>query len=88
MGNKIFIGGLNYQTTERDLFHELSKYGKVISIRLVTEKESGRSRGFAFATFIDENNANNAIEKMNNTMFDGRRVGVKPSIDKKDSPEG
>jgi len=81
--NKIFIGGLNYQTSERALFHELQKHGKVISIRIVTEKETGRSRGFGFATFATPEEAEGAIKNMNNTIFDGRRIGVKPSIDKK-----
>lgn len=81
--NKVFIAGLDYKTSERDLFHKLSTIGKVVSIRLVTEKETGKSRGFAFATFATEQDAQKAIELLNNTVFEGRRIGVKEAIDKK-----
>ena len=83
MKNKVFIGGLNYQTTEIALFDELSKYGKVISIRIVTDRETGKSKGFGFAAFETEESATKAIEGLNNQMFEGRRIGVKPNIDKK-----
>jgi RNA recognition motif-containing protein len=80
--SKIFIGGLNYNTTEEDLRQELEKFGKVLSIRIVTDFDSGRSKGFGFATFADAEMANNAIENLNNQVFDGRRIGVKIAIDK------
>ena len=83
MKNKVFVGGLNYQTTEKSLFDELSKYGKVISIRIVTDKDSGRSKGFGFATFETDEEASKAIEGLNNQMFEGRRIGVKPNIEKR-----
>jgi len=80
--NKIFIGGLNYQTTEQSLLAELQKYGKVISIRIVTDRESGKSKGFGFATFETDDQATKAIEGLNNQIFESRRVGVKPNIEK------
>lgn len=83
MKNKVFIGGLSYQTTEESLIQELQKYGEVSSIRIVTDKETGRSKGFGFATFKTEEQASKVIECLNNQMFEGRRIGVKPNIDKK-----
>lgn len=80
--DKIFIGGLNYRTTEDLLLAELQKYGSVTSIRIVTHRDTGVSRGFGFATFKDEEAAKKAIEGMNNTVFDGRRIGVKEAIDR------
>lgn len=82
MNNKIFIGGLSYETTESTLKEELSKYGQVISIRIVTHTETGKSRGFGFATFREAKEAQDAIAGLDNTIFEGRRVGVKESIER------
>lgn len=83
MNNKIFIGGLSYNTTEESLSAKLDEYGKVIAIRIVTNVETGRSRGFGFATFENSSQAEDAISKLNNEMFEGRRVGVKIAIERK-----
>lgn len=82
MNNKIFIGGLNYATTEITLRDELEKYGKIVTLRVITDRETGQSKGYAFATYEDSNYAEKAIEALNNTMFEDRRIGVKPSIEK------
>jgi len=82
MGNKIFIGGLNYATTEQALLSELKKYGEVLSIRIVTDKETGKSKGFGFATLKSIEQVGLVINGMNNTIFEGRRVGVKEAIEK------
>ena len=83
MKNKIFIGGLNYQTSEEVLLAEISKFGEVLSLRIVTDRETGRSKGFGFATLKTEEQATKVIESLNNQMLEGRRIGVKPNIDKK-----
>jgi len=83
MKNKLFIGGLNYKTKEKSLKEELSKYGSVLSLRIVVDVESGKSRGFAFATLDSEQAAKKVIEELDNTIFDDRRIGVKESIDRK-----
>lgn len=77
---KIFIGGLNYATTENTLRDELSKYGELMSLRIVTDYETGRSKGFGFAIYKNKESAEKAIQSLNNTVFDGRRIGVKPDI--------
>ena len=82
MNNKIFIGGLNYNTTESVLRSELEIFGKVVTLRVITDRETGKSKGYAFATYEDCSCAEKAIEALNNTMFDDRRIGVKPSIEK------
>jgi RNA recognition motif-containing protein len=85
VGNKIFVGGLNYQTSEQQLKDELGRFGKVISIRIVTDKETGRSKGFGFATFENDCDAVKAIDELNNSVFDGRRIGVKEAIERKNN---
>ena len=82
MNNKIFVGGLNYNTTEASLRAALEVFGKVLSIRIVTDFETGKSKGFGFVTFEKPEAAEKAIENLNNQIFDGRRIGVKPAIDK------
>ena len=82
-GNKLFIGGLNYETTEECLNEELVKFGEVLSLRIVTEHDSGRSRGFAFVTFRTSEEASKAAESLDNAVFDGRRIGVKFAIDRR-----
>lgn len=82
MKTKIFIGGLNYNTTEDDLLERLSAFGKVNSVRIVTDKETGKSRGFGFVVFETETAAEKAISEMNNSIFMERRVGVKIAIEK------
>lgn len=83
VNNKVFIGGLNYSTTEQTLMQELSKYGVVTAIRIVTDRDTGRSKGFGFATFETADGAQKAIDALDNQMFDGRRIGVKESIERK-----
>jgi RNA recognition motif-containing protein len=82
MKNKIFIGGLNFNTTEKMLMDKLSEYGNVVSLRIVTHTDTGVSKGFGFATFLDEEGAKKAIAELNNEMLDGRRVGVKEAIER------
>lgn len=85
MGKKIFIGGLNYKTTETSLLKHLSVYGHVTSIRIITDRETGQSKGFGFATFDSDVEADAAILALNGQEFDGRRIGVKVYIEKKRS---
>jgi RNA recognition motif-containing protein len=82
-GCKIFLGGLNYNTTEDSLLKELEKHGKVLSIRIVTDFETGRSKGFGFATYSTGEEAQKAIDSLNNELFEGKRIGVKQAIEKK-----
>jgi len=82
MENKVFIGGLNYDTTEKSLLDALSIYGHVVSIRIVLDHSTGKSKGFGFATFYTQDGAREAIEKFNGAVLGGRRIGVKSYIDK------
>ena len=82
MAKKIFIGGLNYRTTEAGLLASLSKFGHVTAIRIITDRETGQSKGFGFATFADDLAADKAIEELNGKELDGRRVGVKVYLEK------
>lgn len=76
--NKAFVGSLNYATTEAELKKEFEKFGTIINIRIVTDHATGKSRGFAYITFADDKSATECIAQMNDQLFGGRRIGVKP----------
>lgn len=83
MGKKIFIGGLNYSTTEDSLKAEMSRFGEVVALRIVTDHETGKSRGFGFVTFDTSESAQKAIDNLDNQLFEGCRIGVKEAFEKK-----
>ncbi len=67
---KIYVGNLAYRTTEDDLREEFEKYGSVNQVDIITDRESGRSKGFGFVEMLDNDEANKAIEAL-----DGQSVG-------------
>ena len=67
---KIYVGNLAYRTTEDDLREEFEKYGAVNQVDIITDRESGRSKGFGFVEMLDNDEANKAIEAL-----DGATVG-------------
>ncbi len=75
-GCKVYIGNLELQTTEETLRSEFSKYGQLVDITIVNDRATGASRGFAFATYAQPNDANNAIEALNGVELDGRELRV------------
>ncbi|MCB9762102.1 MAG: RNA-binding protein [Alphaproteobacteria bacterium] len=73
---KIFIGNLSWSTDETTLRERFEPFGEIETLRLVTDRETGRSRGFAFATFVRPDEAQNAIQEMNGKDLDGRVIQV------------
>ena len=71
----LYVGNIVYTANESDLDCVFSEYGKVDDIRLMMDRETGRSRGFAFVTFADEEEAKKAMEK-NGQEFLGRELRV------------
>jgi cleavage stimulation factor subunit 2 len=74
--NDIFVGNLAFNTTEEQLHQVFSEIGKVIKVRLVTDAETGKMRGFAFVEFEDPQAALSAIRNMNEYELNGRRLRV------------
>ena len=72
----IFIAGLTYQITEHDLKELFEEYGTVSSAKIITDRFSGRSRGFGFVEMDDESAAQRAIEQLNEAEYDGRTLSV------------
>ncbi|KAL9979468.1 hypothetical protein ACROYT_G017139 [Oculina patagonica] len=73
--NKIYVGSLNFKTTEEGLADHFSQCGKVLDSKVITDRESGRSRGFGFVTFEDGASFLKALE-MDQTELDGRQISV------------
>ncbi|XP_047308870.1 glycine-rich RNA-binding protein GRP1A-like [Impatiens glandulifera] len=73
---RCFVGGLAWATDESGLDKAFSQYGEVIEAKIINDRETGRSRGFGFVTFKDEQSLKAAIEGMNGQDLDGRNITV------------
>ena len=77
MGSRLYIGNLNFDTSEEALRAALSGDGRSVGdIHIVTDRETGRPRGFAFAEMASEADARSAIEALDGTELDGRNLTV------------
>ena len=76
MAKKIFVGGLSYETTDATLKETFSQAGTVESATVITDKMSGRSKGFGFVEMSTEEEAKKAIETLNGKEIDGKNVTV------------
>ncbi|MBP9710798.1 MAG: RNA-binding protein [Candidatus Pacebacteria bacterium] len=76
MARKLFIGGLPYRTTNDELRDAFAKAGEVASASIVTDRETGRSRGFGFVEMANDADADTAIEMWNGKEFGGRTLTV------------
>ena len=76
MAKKLFIGGLSWGTTNETLRAGFEKIGPVSNAFVVTDKGTGRSRGFGFVEFENDADADRAIEEFNGKDFDGRTIIV------------
>jgi RNA recognition motif-containing protein len=76
MGNKIYVGGLPFSTTEGQLQEMFSAHGTVESARVITDKFTGRSRGFGFVEMSSGGETQKAIEALNGTEIEGRTLTV------------
>ncbi|MCB0278502.1 MAG: RNA-binding protein [Calditrichaeota bacterium] len=72
----IYVGNLSYKLTEEDLNKAFSVYGEVAKATIITDKFTKRSKGFAFVEMVNDNEAKEAIEALNNTELDGRNLKV------------
>ena len=73
---KIYVGNLNFNTSESALKDLFATYGEVEEVRIITDRDTGRSRGFGFVSMPERDNATTAIETLNRQEFDGRTLVV------------
>lgn len=81
----MYVSNLSYKTGEGELNELFSAYGQVSSVRIILDRESGRSRGFGFVEMENDEEANKAMEALNNSMVGGRPISVSEARKK---PEG
>ena len=82
MSRKIFVGNLNYETTQSQLTDLLAQVGEIKDVYLPSDRVTGRPRGFAFVEFSTEEEAQQAIEKFNEFEFAGRKLRVNEAEDR------
>ena len=73
---RLYVGGLPYQTTEHDLIDLFEQVGQVTEVSVITDRETGRSKGFGFVEMSDEEAARTAIERLNGTLLGNRTITV------------
>ena len=83
---KIYVGNLSWNAEESDLRDAFSAHGEVTSVQIITDRESGRSRGFAFVEMENDAEAQEAISAVNNKEIDGRPVKVNEAKPRNEKP--
>ncbi len=89
MGTKLYVGNLNYNTTEEELREVFGEDGRQVSeVAIIMDRETGRPRGFAFVTMATEADAQAAIEALNGHSLGGRTIKVNESQDRRGPRNG
>lgn len=76
MAMKLYVGGLPYSTTEQDLEAMFAEFGKVTSVAIIKDRDSGQSKGFGFVELDDNTAAQKAIQDLNGKDMNGRALTV------------
>ena len=82
----IYVGNLSFQLSENDLNSAFEEYGQVDSTKIITDRETGRSKGFGFIEMPNQEEAQKAIEGLNGKELEGRAVKVNESKPREDRP--
>ena len=84
----VYVGNLPYTTASDDLREAFEAFGTVTSANVISDRDSGRSKGFGFVEMSDDASAREAIEKLNGTEMDGRTITVNEARPREDRPRG
>jgi len=76
MGKKLYVGNLSYDMTDADLTQLFEQHGQVASVQIIMDRDTGRSKGFAFVEMATDQDAQNAIQALNGYMSNGRALNV------------
>ncbi len=77
MTNKLFIGSLDYATTDSQLEEHFAKVGKVLSAKVIIDRATGQGKGFGFVEMSTEEEAKTAMNQLNGSSLNGRLIAVK-----------
>ncbi|MBP6005954.1 RNA-binding protein [Candidatus Saccharibacteria bacterium] len=86
MTTKLYVGGIPYSTTEQELEEFFSVAGQVVSARIITDRETNRSKGFGFVEMSSEEEAEKAISMLHDKEMGGRKITVNKARPKEDRP--
>ena len=85
---KLFVGNLSFDTADESLMSTFGRFGQVTEAKVITDRDTGRSRGFGFVTFEDAAAGDKAIAETNGTSLDGRAINVNEAQDKPKGDRG
>ncbi|KAK1592791.1 hypothetical protein Q3G72_030440 [Acer saccharum] len=86
MSAKLFVGGLSYATDDHSLKEAFSSFGEVVEARVISDRDSGRSRGFGFVSFSSEDSAQTAMSAMDGQELNGRSIRVSFATERPSGP--
>ncbi len=84
----IYVGNLNFKTTEEEVKQLFEQYGSVTTVKLITDRDTGRPRGFGFVEMEDDEAAEKAVESLNGLEFSGRNLKVNVAKEKREQRDG
>ncbi|MBV4360412.1 RNA-binding protein [Parasegetibacter sp. MAH-26] len=82
----MYVSNLDFQVKEEDLRQLFAQFGEVTSVKVIKDRETGRSRGFGFVEMSSDEAANNAITSLNNKELSGRAISVSQAKEREDRP--
>jgi len=85
---KLFVGGLPYSVDSQKLNEMFAVYGQVVSANVIMDKYTNQSKGFGFVEMSDDADAQKAIQALDGTDYEGRRLGVSVAKPREDKPRG
>jgi cold-inducible RNA-binding protein len=88
MSMKLYVGGLAYSVTEKELEDFFAEQGKVVSAAVIKDRDSGQSKGFGFVEMSDDQEAQNAIKTLNGKSLSGREIIVNEARPQEDRRSG
>jgi len=88
MGTRLYVGNLSFNTTENELASHIGQHGDIVSCNIITDKFSGRSRGFGFVEVASDDAAQAVINAINGTEFEGRKLVVNEAHPREDRRGG
>ena len=88
VNSKLFVGGLSWNTSDQDLMDAFTPFGEVTDAKVITDRDTGRSKGYGFVEMDNDDEAREAINSLNETELDGRTIIVKEARPREDRPSG
>lgn len=88
MASKLYVGGLPYSTTDQELQDLFAAHGTVASANVITDRETGRSKGFGFVEFESAEEAQAAIKALDGSDLGGRKIVVNEARPREERPQG